>query len=40
MDLDKKCKQKNIMININTFDNKPSRGLVESGEEKLSKVKI
>jgi len=37
MDLDKECKQKNIMININTFDKKPSRRFGEIIDEKLSR---
>ncbi len=37
MDLDKECKRKNIMINLNTFDKKPSRRLGEITDEKLSK---
>lgn len=37
MDLDKKCEQENIMININNFDSKPSRRLWEIIDEKLSK---
>jgi len=37
MDLNKECKRKNIMININTFDVKLSRGLWEIIDEKLSK---
>ena len=37
MDLNKECKRKNIMININTFDEKPSRRLGEIIDEKSSK---
>ena len=37
MDLNKECKQENIMININTFDEKPSRRPGEIIDEKLSK---
>jgi hypothetical protein len=35
MDLNKKCKRKNIMININAFDSKPSQRLGEIIDEKL-----
>jgi hypothetical protein len=35
MDLDKECEQKNIMIDINTFDRKPSRRLGEIIDEIL-----
>ncbi|MCK4791869.1 MAG: hypothetical protein KAV87_49515 [Desulfobacteraceae bacterium] len=37
MDLDREYEQKNIMININTFDRKPSRRLGEIIDEKSSK---
>ena len=37
MDLEKKYKQKNIMINIKTFDNEPSRRLGETISKKNSK---
>jgi len=35
MDLDKEYKQKNIMINIKTFDKEPSRRLGEIIDQKL-----
>ena len=37
MDLDKERKRKNIMINVNTFDRKPSRRPGEIIDEKFSK---
>ncbi len=37
MDLNKECKRKNIMININTFNEKPSRRLGKIIDKKFSK---
>ncbi len=37
MDLDKECKRKNIMININAFDRKPFRRPGKIIDEKFSK---
>ena len=37
MDLNKECKRKNIMININTFNEKPSRRLGKIIDKKFSR---